>query len=76
MDTTPKTVAMEGAAWLVSFILSFTREKWIEKEMANRYLFFDKPDSIKRLMIGQVWDIANKMENGNSPGTAKKSKKR
>ena len=76
MDTTPKTVAMEDAAWLVSFIVSKPREKFIEVGLKNIHVFPGKTDQQRAEMLGQVWDIANKMINGNSLRTAKKPKKR
>jgi len=76
MDTTPKTVAMEGAAWLAPSVVAKSKGKFIAGALANPYIFPGKTEQQRTEMLSQVWDIANKMENGNSPGTAKKPKKR
>ena len=76
MDTTPKTVAMEGAAWLAPSVVAKPKEKFIAGALANPYVFPGKTEVQRSEMLGQVWEIANKMQNGNGNRIAKKPKKR
>ena len=62
MEPEIKTIAMSGAAWTVSLILSFSRSKFIEREMKNHHVFPDKDPQTKALMLGQVWDTAERMQ--------------
>lgn len=68
-----KTVSMDGAAWLASFIVLFARDKFIEKEMAG-IAFKQHPGEIRKKMLGQVWDIAAKIEGIETVKPVKKKK--
>lgn len=53
------TIAMDGAAWLAPFIVSFTRKEWIKEQMKG-IAFAHHPDNIRLEMFGQVYDLAKK----------------
>jgi hypothetical protein len=82
MERLTNKVVMSGAAWLASFIASFSRSKWIERNMPNPHVFNGKTENERAEMLGQVWDIADRMERPEqaTPGatilnTSKRKKK-
>jgi hypothetical protein len=66
-----RTISMNGAAWLASFILSFSsREAWIENRMKSG-IWPDKTETIRAGMLAQVWTLAG----GEEPKEPVKKKK-
>lgn len=55
---TDRTIAMDGAAWLASFVASFpTKSAWV-KDRLKSSAFADKPQEIRAKMFEQVYDLA------------------
>ena len=62
MESGIKTVTMEGAAWVVSSIVSMTRSAFIKRATASANIWPGKSKETREAMAGQVYDIAKKMK--------------
>ncbi len=59
-----KTISMAGAAWLASAIASYsTKDEFIKSELPG-YAFRDKDEKTRKLMLGQVYDLAVPKKTG------------
>jgi len=53
------TIAMDGAAWLAPFVVSFAKKDFVKEQMKG-IAFIHHPDSKRLEMFSQVYDLAKK----------------
>jgi hypothetical protein len=54
-----RTIAMDGAAWLASSVVCFTKKDFVKQELKG-YAFAHHPKEIRVKMLEQVYDLAKK----------------
>jgi hypothetical protein len=53
----PETISLANFAARVDWILSFDRDGWIKKKLPTS-AYSGRPESERRELLGQMWDIA------------------